>query len=94
MESVRVEIFGQVYSIKGVADREYIRELAAFVDARMKEVQKGTGTSDIYRVAILAALNISDELHRLRSQTATLEQAAEQTAQRLLEITGEGAREE
>ena len=36
----------------------YIRELAAFFDAKMKEVQKGTGTADPHRVAILTALTI------------------------------------
>ena len=87
MESVQVEIFGQVYNIKGVADHEYIRKLAAFVDSRMKEVQKGTGTVDSQRVAILTALNISDELHRLREQLETLEQATHGVADRLLKIT-------
>jgi len=87
MESVQVEIFGQVYNIKGVADHEYIRKLAAFVDSRMKEVQKGTGTVDSQRVAILAALNISDELHRFREQLETLEQATHGSADRLLKIT-------
>ena len=87
MESVQVEIFGQVYSIKGVADHEYVRKLAAFVDSRMKEVQQGTGTVDSHRVAILTALNISDELHRLSEQLGTLEQSTEGAADRLLRIT-------
>ncbi|MEK6698198.1 MAG: cell division protein ZapA [Nitrospirota bacterium] len=89
MESVQVEIFGQVYSIKGMADHEYIRELAAFIDARMKDVQKGTGTADPHRVAILTALTISEELHRLQKQYAELEKTAENAARHLLEITSE-----
>ena len=89
MESVQVEIFGQFYSIKGMADHEYIRELAAFVDARMKEVQKGTGTADPHRVAILTALTISEELHRLQKRYAELEKTAEDAARNLFEITSE-----
>jgi len=88
MESVSVEILGQVYSIKGMEDHAYIRELAAFCDAKMREVQKGTGTADAHRVAILAALTISDELFSLRRQYRTLEESAEQSATRLLEFTG------
>ena len=42
MESIQVEIFGQTYSLKVANDREYIRQLAAFVDGRMNDVQKGT----------------------------------------------------
>jgi len=89
MENVQVEIFGQTYSIKGVADRTHIRELAAFVDGRMKDVQKGTGTADIYRMAILTALNIADELFRLRSQHDALHRSAERTVDRILELTAE-----
>lgn len=89
MESVHVEIFGQSYSIKGAADHEYIRELASFVDAKMKDVQKGTGTADPQRVAILAALNISDELHRLRGQHRAMEETTLNAALRLLSLTDE-----
>lgn len=87
MESIQVEILGQTYSIKAANDRGYIQELAAFVDARMKEVQKGTGTSDVYRIAILTALNIADELHRLRSQHDELKKTATSSLDHLIEIT-------
>jgi cell division protein ZapA len=87
MESVQVDIFGHTYSIKVANDPEYIRKLAAFVDARMKEVQKSTGTSDVYRIAILAALNITDELHRLRSQHDDMKQTTTSSLDRLIEIT-------
>ena len=87
MERVQVEIFGQVYSIKGKDDPAYIRELAAFIDAKMKEIQKGTGTVDPHRVAILTALTITDELYRLRERYGTLEKTAEHAAGRLLDLT-------
>jgi len=53
----------------------------------MREVQKGTGTSDVYRIAILTALNISDELHRLRSQHHDLKRTATSSLDHLIEIT-------
>ncbi len=56
MERVQVEIYGQVYSLKGADDPAHIRELASFVDKKMKDIEKGTGTVDPHRVAILAAL--------------------------------------
>jgi len=87
MESIQVEIFGQTYGIKVASNPAYIQELAKFVDARMKEVQKGTGTSDVYRIAILTALNITDELHRLRSQHDELARTAASSLDRLIEIT-------
>jgi cell division protein ZapA (FtsZ GTPase activity inhibitor) len=87
MENVQVEIFGQSYSLKGKDNAAYIRELASFIDAKMKEVQKATGTADPHRVAILAALTISDELYRLRREHASLAQTVEKKISQLLEIS-------
>ncbi len=87
VESVQVEIFGQVYNIKGTDNTASIRDLAAFLDARMKEVQKGTGTTDPLRVAILTALALSDELLRLREENAETGTTAEKAVQRLLKLT-------
>ncbi len=86
METIQVEIFGQKYSLKGGADAEYIRELADVVDSRMKDVQRGTGTADGYRIAILTALNLADELYRLRSQQEALQKTADGALKRLLEL--------
>lgn len=87
MESVQVEIFGHRYSIKGQEDPDYIRELASFVDSKMREVQKGTGTVDPHRVAILTALMISDELHRLRQLQGEDAKTVDERLQRLLDMT-------
>jgi cell division protein ZapA len=87
METIQVEIFGQKYSLKGGADADYIRELAGLVDSRMKDVQKGMGTADGYRIAILAALNLADELYRARSQQKTMQKTAEVSLKRLLDLT-------
>jgi cell division protein ZapA len=87
MESVQVEIFGQVYTIKGKEDPAYIRELASFIDAKMREIQEGTGTIDPHRVAILTALTITDELYRTRKQYGSLERAADSVTKRLLDLT-------
>lgn len=87
MESVQVEIFGQMYSIKGAADAPYIRSIAAMVDAKMREVQATTGTLDPHRVAILAALTIADELQRLKDEHESLKRSADAGLRRLLELT-------
>ena len=87
MASVQVNIFGQIYNIKGMEDDAYIRELAAFLDAKMREVQQGTNTADPHRVAILTALTICDELFRLRDEHQSLGNTAESTIDNLLRIT-------
>lgn len=58
---VTVEIYDQVYHLSG-QDTEHIRELAARVDAKMRAVAAHGRTVDSLRVAVLAALNLADEL--------------------------------
>jgi cell division protein ZapA len=87
MEPVQVEIYGQVYNLKGADDPARIRELASFVDKKMKDIEKGTGTVDPHRVAILAALTIADELHSLRERFCALETAADKAVSRMLDMT-------
>lgn len=65
--SIRVEIYNQTYSIRSDGDGEYIMRLADFVDRRMREISSGTLTVDSLKVAILAALHVADELHRLKA---------------------------
>ncbi|GGA67597.1 hypothetical protein GCM10011507_18930 [Edaphobacter acidisoli] len=60
-QSVSVDIYDQVYHLRGI-DPEYIERLAAIVDAKMRAVSAHGGTVDSLRVAVLAALNIADEL--------------------------------
>src|SRR5919107_1738252 len=64
--TIRVEIYNQTYNIRSDGDSEYITQLAEFVDGRMREISSGTLTVDSLKVAILAALHIADELHRLK----------------------------
>ncbi|HVF51190.1 MAG TPA: cell division protein ZapA [Pyrinomonadaceae bacterium] len=64
--TIRVEIYNQTYNIRSDGDSEYVTELAEFVDRRMREISSGTLTVDSLKVAILAALHIADELHRLK----------------------------
>ena len=64
--TIRVEIYNQTYNIRSDGDSEYVTGLAEFVDRRMREISSGTLTVDSLKVAILAALHIADELHRLK----------------------------
>ena len=63
-----VEIFGAVYHVRGEQNPERLRELAAFVDRRMQDVAQQVATVDTAKIAILAALNIADELFHARTQ--------------------------
>ena len=63
---VNVDIHGQRYAVKSDLDPQYIAELARFLDEKMNAASRELATSDPLRIAVIAALNISDELHRAR----------------------------
>lgn len=64
--SVKVTIYGTEYPVKGDADSQYIEEVAAYVDEKMREVAQGLSVKSTTKVAILTALNITDELFNAR----------------------------
>ncbi len=68
---VTVEIYDQLYHLSG-QDTEHIRELAACVDAKMRAVAAHGQTADSLRVAVLAALNLADELSQATSADVQL----------------------
>lgn len=76
--AVVVEIYDQVYHLRGT-DAGYIERLAASVDAKMRAVSALGGTADSLRVAVLAAVNLADELVQVRRRYAELEGSVMQT---------------
>ena len=63
---IPVEIQGQRYPIRSALDEEYVTRLARYVDEKMNAAGESTPTGDSLRLAVLAALNIADELFRCR----------------------------
>ena len=91
--TIRVEIYNQSYNIRSDGDTEYIIQLAEFVDSRMRDISSGTLTVDSLKVAILAALHVADELHRLKhlheqadAQLATRSAECAEMLDRLLKV--------
>lgn len=72
---VQVEIYSQRYSLR--TDDEttaaHVEQVAALVDRRMREIAQSTPTVDSFKVAVLAAVNIADELLQLRSERKVVE---------------------
>lgn len=63
---VTVEIGGQRYPIRSTLEAAYVADLAAYVDQKMRLAARETTSGDSLKVAVLAALNIADELFRAR----------------------------
>jgi len=63
---VPVVIQGQRYPIRSALDPLYVAELAAYVDEKMRTAADTGAAQDSVRLAVLAALNIADEVFRCR----------------------------
>jgi cell division protein ZapA len=61
---IHVEIHGQRYPIRSALDTQYVAELAAFVDEKMRLAAKECPAGDTLKIAVLAALNVADEYFR------------------------------
>jgi cell division protein ZapA len=83
---MRVEIYDQVYNVAGDLEAAYVEQLAKYVDARMRQVARGTGAVDSVKVAVLAALSIADELHALRQSREKNDAALRANAERCLKL--------
>ena len=64
---VQIEVHGQTDPIRTELDPRYVEELAQFVEARMALASRSSPSSDAVGLAILTALNITDEYFRARS---------------------------
>ncbi len=69
---VILRVYGEDYPLKSSADGEYLRALGEYVDSAMRRVAGSQSKLGTGRVAVLAALQIADELFRLRQEHATL----------------------
>jgi len=74
MRSTEVEIFGRTYVIKGDADPDYVRLLAKYVDDKVRVADESSPEgAGIQKLAVLAAINIADELHKTQLKLQELE---------------------
>ena len=83
---VKVQIFGQTYSIQGELDGKYVQRLAKYVDEKMHTIADATATVDTQKVAVLAALAIADELHSIQKDRGDREELMREQAERCLTL--------
>jgi cell division protein ZapA len=85
-QSIKVQIFGQTFSIQGDLDEAYVQKLAAYVNQKMNAISEMAPTVDGQRLAVMAALAIADELHSLQQQHGEREEILKEQAERCLNL--------
>jgi cell division protein ZapA len=72
-QTVKIQIYDQSYNVNADGNEEYLNELAAYVDGKMRFIAESTKMVDSVKVAVLAALNIADEMFATRKRQEDLE---------------------
>ena len=90
--TVVVHISGQRYAIKTDAEERYLLELAEYVEERLAQAERASHGGSSYKKAILAALNIADELYRERQKGRELKSRVLWKSKKILSILEKEAR--
>jgi cell division protein ZapA len=85
MNAIEVDVFGERLSLRGNADENYVQELVQYVEGQMNTIAGNLTTSTPTKVAILAAINIADQLFTQESRRQAGEAEVERRATELLE---------
>jgi cell division protein ZapA len=83
---IQVEIYGQPYQIRAGADPDYIKNVARYVDLKMREIASNVPTVDSLKIAVLAALNITDDFFQLRLHQKDVDREFEQRTERMNQL--------
>jgi cell division protein ZapA len=90
-KALDVEILGQKFTISSEAEEGYMLKVAGYVDGKMQELMQATKPVAKSNVAMLAALNIADELHRLKDSHEAVLNRLDQLSKRIsTTLTEEG----
>ncbi|AGA67740.1 hypothetical protein Desdi_0181 [Desulfitobacterium dichloroeliminans LMG P-21439] len=76
-EKVIVEIYGEKHVVRGKESPDHILKVAHEVDKKMRLIAQRLPRLAVHQIAILAALNLADELEKLREEQETLLQLIE-----------------
>jgi cell division protein ZapA len=91
--AVRVQIFGSEYQIASHTDAEHTREVARYIDRKMREVANNLSLRSVSKIAVLTAVNLADELFKAQDEGQQLSQMANDKAKKLARSVDQPIRE-
>ncbi len=80
----KIQIYGKTYSLKSSLSEVDAEEVAGYVDSRMKELGNASSKTSTLDLAVLAALNIAQELLELKNQAGAKEELGEKKIMELV----------
>ena len=85
-EIVKIRLFGTDYDVASDADVDHTQRVGRYVDEKMHEIANHLTLRSVSTIAVLAAVNLADELRRERESSERIDQAASVSADRLAEL--------
>lgn len=82
-EVVKIRLFGTDYDVASTADVDRTQKVGRFVDEKMHEIASQVSIRSVSTIAVLAAVNMADELRKERETNERIDQAAARSADRL-----------
>jgi cell division protein ZapA len=79
---VHVKIYGEEYTMRGPASPDYMKRIAHYVDEKMRVIGQSNHRLGINKIAVLTAINLADELFRVRQELQELERRRPQSGSR------------
>ena len=83
LSDVRVQVFGSEYRIASDTDPEHIREVASYIDQKMREIASALALRNRSTVAILTAVNLADELFKIEEESRLMNRLSREKADQL-----------
>lgn len=90
-QQVTVKVGGQSLVLRAGADDTYVNALAKFVTEKMDEAKSGSRQVSTQPVALLAAMNIADELFQLRASHVALKKNVKERSHKILGLLAESS---
>ncbi|MFC1835259.1 cell division protein ZapA [Thermodesulfobacteriota bacterium] len=83
-EAVKLRLFGREFAVRGHGNRQYVEELAAFIERRADEIQSSSRVTATVDLVILTLLNIADEMFQSKQAQEKTIRALEEKTEKLI----------
>ncbi|RMF57401.1 MAG: cell division protein ZapA [Calditrichaeota bacterium] len=86
-QSIQVKVCDTDFALRTDGDPDQVRQVAAYVDAKIRSLSESTSVKSPMKIAVLAALNIAEELFNMKKEYYQLLQNLEKVEARSKELS-------
>jgi cell division protein ZapA len=87
-KELTIQLAGQTLTIRSDEDESYVADLAASVDSQIRDISRGQPGVSTLSLALMAALTMADEVHKLETSQDAAEQAMDALSNRIQAVLG------